>query len=384
MSEGKSTIASQIIGERRYKLLELFFIQERTFFRLLALFLVVAAITYPYPQIAMWVGFSLAAYSAIANDSIQSIGTFIASNSERKWWLLWIFIGGIFVITVFYSWYNYGGDVSHERLLSRDNEGNLKFPQAENFKFLQLVAPIVLLLLTRLRMPVSTTFMLLSVFSANSAGILSVGQKSLIGYVIAFGVAMIVWFGLNFFIKKLLKGEISPLWVVAQWLISGWLWSMWVMHDAANIAIFLPRSLSLTGFIVFAGVVFFGLGLLFYLRGDKIQSIVTEKSNVSDIRSASIIDFAYLIVLFVFKEMSNVPMSTTWVFIGLLGGRELAMRFSARATKKVEVDGTMSLKTTVLMVAKDLTYATIGLIVSIALAIAINDSLQDEILEWFK
>lgn len=384
MSEGKSTIASQIIGERRYKLLELFFIQERTFFRLLALFLVVAAITYPYPQIAMWVGFSLAAYSAIANDSIQSIGTFIASNSERKWWLLWIFIGGIFVITVFYSWYNYGGDVSHERLLSRDNEGNLKFPQAENFKFLQLVAPIVLLLLTRLRMPVSTTFMLLSVFSANSAGILSVGQKSLIGYVIAFGVAMIVWFGLNFFIKKLLKGEISPLWVVAQWLISGWLWSMWVMHDAANIAIFLPRSLSLTGFIVFAGVVFFGLGLLFYLRGDKIQSIVTEKSNVSDIRSASIIDFAYLIVLFVFKEMSNVPMSTTWVFIGLLGGRELAMRFSARATKKVEVDGTMSLKTTVLMVAKDLTYATIGLLVSIALAIAINDSLQDEILEWFK
>ena len=77
-------------------------------------------------------------------------------------------------------------------------------------------------------------------------------------------------------------------------------------------------------------------------------------------------------------------MSTTWVFIGLLGGRELAMRLSARATKSVEVDGTMSLRTTLLMVAKDLTYATIGLIVSIAMAIAINDSLQDEILEWFR
>jgi hypothetical protein len=120
------------------------------------------------------------------------------------------------------------------------------------------------------------------------------------------------------------------------------------------------------------------------LRGDKIQSIVTEKSDVTDIRSASIIDFAYLIVLFVFKEMSNVPMSTTWVFIGLLGGRELAMRLSARVTKKVEAEGTMSLKTTVLMVVKDLSYATIGLIVSIVMAIAINDSLQDEILEWFR
>jgi hypothetical protein len=383
MSQDKSSIASQIIGEKRYKLLELFFIQERTFFRLLALFLVVAAITYPYPQIAMWVGFSLAAYSAIANDSIQSIGTFIASNSERKWWLLWLFIGGIFVVTVFYSWYYYGGDVSHERLLSKDSEGNLKFPEAENFKFLQLAAPIVLLLLTRLRMPVSTTFMLLSVFSANSKGILSVGQKSLIGYLIAFGVAMVVWFGLNFLIKRLLNGKMSSWWIVVQWLISGWLWSMWVMHDAANIAIFLPRSLSLTGFVVFAGVVFFGLGLLFYLRGDKIQSIVTEKSEVTDIRSASIIDFAYLIVLFVFKEMSNVPMSTTWVFIGLLGGRELAMRLSARVSNRQEAEGTMSLRTTILMVVKDLSYATIGLLVSITLAIAINDSLQQEILDWF-
>ena len=81
----KFNITSQIIGEKRYKMLNLFFIQERTFFRLVALFLVIAAITYPYPQIAMWVGFSFAAYSAIAIDSIQSIGTFIASNGDRKW-----------------------------------------------------------------------------------------------------------------------------------------------------------------------------------------------------------------------------------------------------------------------------------------------------------
>ena len=34
----------------------------------------------PYPQIAMWVGFLFAAYAAVANDSIQTLGTFIASN----------------------------------------------------------------------------------------------------------------------------------------------------------------------------------------------------------------------------------------------------------------------------------------------------------------
>ena len=37
------------------------------------------------PQIAMWFGFALAGYSAIANDSIQTLGTFLASNSKRTW-----------------------------------------------------------------------------------------------------------------------------------------------------------------------------------------------------------------------------------------------------------------------------------------------------------
>lgn len=377
----KFNIASQIIGEKRYKLLNLFFIQERTFFRLIAFFLLVAVVCYPYPRIAMWVGFAFAAYSAIANDSIQSIGTFIASNSERKWWLLWLYIGGIFVATVAYSWYFFDGDVTHQRLLAENAQGELKFPEAESFKFLQLSAPIVLLLLTRLRMPVSTTFMLLSVFSASSQGIISVGQKSIVGYLIAFSVALIVWFGLRKVVKWLLKGEMNPLWLVAQWIISGWLWSMWVMHDAANIAIFLKRQLTFGEFIAFASVIFFGLGMLFYLRGDKIQKVVTEKSDVTDVRSASIIDFAYLIVLFVFKEMSNVPMSTTWVFIGLLGGRELAMRLANRKNPK---SGEMNMKTTLLMILRDFAFALIGLIVSILLAIAINDSLQSELMSWFK
>ena len=45
---------------------------------------VICWIVYPYPAIAMWTVFFLASYSAIANDSIQTIGTFIASNSDSK------------------------------------------------------------------------------------------------------------------------------------------------------------------------------------------------------------------------------------------------------------------------------------------------------------
>ena len=93
---------------------------------------IVCFFAYPYPEVAMWLVFFLASYSAIANDSIQTIGTFIASNADKKWYYLWIYMGSIFLITVTYSWINYGGDISYERLASKGlNEA------PEQFKFLQ-------------------------------------------------------------------------------------------------------------------------------------------------------------------------------------------------------------------------------------------------------
>ena len=83
--------------------------------------------------------------------------------------------------------------------------------------------------------------------------------------------------------------------------------------------------MSFPQFLGFALFIFFGLGLLFYLRGDKIQQIVTEKSRVTDIRSATIIDFIYALLLVYKLTVSTVPMSTTWVFLGLLAGREIGM-----------------------------------------------------------
>ena len=53
----------------------------------------------PYPQLAMWVGFVFAAYAAVANDSIQTLGTFISSNKNKSWYQLWIWFGGIMIAT---------------------------------------------------------------------------------------------------------------------------------------------------------------------------------------------------------------------------------------------------------------------------------------------
>lgn len=362
------TLGSAIIGDRRYKILSLFFFRERTFFRLVAFCLFCSAIFYPYPTIAMWIGFIFAAYSAIANDSIQTIGTFIASNEDRKWWHLWLFIGAIFLLTSFYSWYTFDGDVSFQRLSSK---GFSESPTS--FHFLQLISPLILLIITRLRMPVSTTFMLLSVFSSDGGAILAVTQKSLTGYFVAFGMAIFVWYFLSKLISKLVQGEPHPYWRVAQWTISGALWSVWIMQDAANIAIFLNRQLSIWEYMAFAGFIFFGLGLLFYLRGDKIQAIVKEKSSVTDVRAASVIDLVYAFILFFFKEVSTMPMSTTWVFLGLLGGREIAMQLTPHA------ETNRSMRSTVGLVLRDAGFAFVGLVISVALAVAINPVIQEEL-----
>ena len=371
---------SPIIGSRRYRILKIFFFKERVFLQLLLGLFIIAGLFYPYPKIAMWVGFAFAGYSAIANDSIQTIGTFLSSNADRKWWQLWLFIGGIFAITAFYSWYNYGGDVSYDRLQSTSSDGSLKFPQPESFRFLQLAAPLILLLMTRLRMPVSTTFLLLSAFSADSSGIISVTQKSLYGYAVAFTMAIFVWYFLSKIIVWILDGDNKyyNYWRVGQWIISGILWSVWVMQDAANIAVFLPRSLSIWQFLAFVSYIFFGLGILFYLRGDKIQQIVTEKSDVTDVRGASIIDLVYACILYFFKNLSNIPMSTTWVFIGLLGGRELSITLSKNYVNKKRFGVTLKL------ISKDILFALIGMIVSIILAIAVNPKIQQELIQLFE
>ena len=344
--------------------------QERIFILLIGLFFFISGVVFQYAELAMWVGFIFAGYSAIANDSIQTIGTFLASNMDKKWWLLWLWIGGIFLVTVSASWYIYDGDVTYQRLTSKG------FAEAPTeFSFLQVAAPIFLLILTRLRMPVSTTFLLLSCFATSAEGITSVLGKSLQGYGIALVTGLVVWLLVTNTIEKSFKGKPKKIWLPLQWIISGTLWAVWVMQDAANIAVYLPRSLDFSQFLGFALFIFFGLGLLFYLRGDKIQEIVTEKSRVTDIRSATIIDFVYAILLIYKLTISTVPMSTTWVFLGLLAGREIGMSIMDGKEKGRPMGKVFR------MAFKDLSYALIGLAVSIVLAISINDEVRDQLLE---
>ncbi len=342
---------------------------ERLFLGFIGVALIVVAVVTPFPDVARWVGFLLAAYSIVANDSIQTVGTFIASNEQRPWWVLWLFIGGVFLATIAFGWAvaDPPGDVSFGRLTSKGFD-----TMPVSFTFLQVAAPLFLLILTRLRMPVSTTFLILSCFATEAEGIAAVLSKSLQGYVAAFVAGAILFALTARLFQRFARSKPHPLWGPAQWLSTGFLWYNWIVQDMANLAIYLPRALSAVEAVAFALVIFAGLGVLFYLRGDRIQRIVTEKSSVVDIRAATLIDFVYALILFGFKEYSTIPMSTTWVFIGLLAGRELAL-IGMRAADRPLRDG---LK----LAGRDLLFALIGLVVSITLAIAANPVFHDAIL----
>ena len=105
------------------------------------------------------------------------------------------------------------------------------------------------------------------------------------------------------------------------------------------------------------------LGIVCYRKGGEIQDIVRLKTNTQDVRSATIIDIIYATILLYFQNANNITMSTTWVFIGLLAGREIAMynRLRFETQKKVYKH-----------VLKDLFKTITGLVVSIITVVLIN------------
>ncbi len=325
----------------------------------------------------MIVGFLFAAYAVVGNDAIQTLGTFLSSNGKRPWWVLWLYASGIALAVLAYGWATEGGDVSYGRLE--------KVPVPEVLEWWFVLPPLVLLIITRYGIPVSTTFLILSVFSlADSEGLSAleivqgvfstdafIGKmllKSVSGYIVAFLAAFLIYLLISRLIERYFidtyKGELPGIgWVALQWISTGFLWSQWLIQDMANIFVYLPRPLNFSYFL-FSAVVFVALqGFIFYNRGGEIQKIVTTKTNTTDIRSATIVDFIYGIILLIFKEWSKIPMSTTWVFVGLLAGREFSINLLLRR---------QSISAVARVVTSDFIKIMIGLAVSILLMVLIS------------
>ncbi len=362
-------------------------------------------------------GFLFAAYAVVGNDALQTLGTFINSNSRLHWFWLFLFAAVILVFTFTYGWVINGGDPSWGRL------ANVKKYPILDIQWYHTLPPLVLVIITRYGIPVSTSFMVLTVF-ATMSGMTSMLKKSLTGYGLAFVVGLALFlilsktlekhfketpldakapFGLAsvmafliglmvYFVPPLINPEMNfsittacnifiigaivdiaaffavkkfgkgMYWVILQWVTTGYLWGIWLIQDFANIFVFLPRQLTWVEGFTGLGVILILLAYTFWNKGGAVQKILSSKTAVTDIRSATVIDFTYASLLFFFKEVSNIPMSTTFVFLGLIAGREYGFTL---------LDKAMSFNKATKHFVSDASKAYLGLMISINMAVGL-------------
>jgi len=304
------------------------------------------------------VGFGLAGWSVIANDSVQTLGTFIASKSKWfKWYTLAASASFMMAVVLIYGWWAYDGDISFGRLT--------RIPYQE-IQWYHAVAPGILLLLTRVGIPVSTTFLVLSAF-ASTVVLEKMLLKSVVGYGLAAVAAYICWIAISKIINEkfdeVTTGWKIAFWRNAVWVSSAYLWAAWLSHDVANIAVYLPRQLDISLLLIVVSYFTILLFYIFYIQGGPIQKVVLDKTGTRYARSATIINTIYAAVLYYFKELNDLPMSTTWVFVGLLCGRELAISTMNKEYK---------FKYVFPLIGKDFVKMVFGLSVSVGIVLSIH------------
>ena len=297
--------------------------------------------------------------------------TYLSSNRQRTSTLVQMaFVCGITIIVLLLGWFLNGGDPAWGRF---DVPGR-EFPLPEDFSWVYVLPPIAVLFLTQWGAPVSTSFLVLSSFKPGNIDKLLTSSFS--GYCLAF-VFGLASYGLGMWLlerrvyRSTLEGQnFSRVWYLLQWCSTGFLWSMWLVQDLANIFVFLPRAMDLFSMLFCTLILCMGLCFLVASGGGPIQSVLRSKTNTSDLRSATVIDFFFGLCLLYRAFISTFPLSTTWVFLGLLGGREIALRIKEQEFEDVFVNHASGSLSKVL--GNDLFKAFIGLVVSLLIAIVIQ------------
>ena len=312
------------------------------------------------PSFWMVIGFVLASASVLTNDSMQTLGTFLSSNKDQTPKpLQMLFICSLTIATLGIGWLLGNGDPAWGRLTVPEAE----FPLPTTPSWLILIPPLTTLGLTQWGAPVSTTFLILASFQPTNIGPLM--SSSIGGYLLGFATACLVYgLGLRATEHRLWKQNqrtegSEKIWIPLQWCTTGALWCLWLVQDLANGFIYLPRELdgpTMAGSTVLICV---GLCVLIGRGGGPVQSIVQNKSNCSDLRSATLIDLVFAGCLLIRTCLSSFPISTTWIFLGLLAGRELVLKFDD-PSRYISSNG------------RDLAKASVGVIVSIGVVVGLE------------
>ena len=382
--------------------------------------------------------FSLAAYAVIWNDAVQTLMTYLHSNSDVPWKYLYGWVAAVLLWVIWYGFLTNGWDITYGRLDAKGYTGI-------NVEWYIVIFPLILVFLTRFRgIPVSTSLLILSIF-ASELLFQKIVMKSALGYLVAFIASFAMWCivectlkktaekvknkGLNFaamlfqsavgaavimvglayvvipFVMQMFPAleipavsnfqlglysavvflfvlwllyerkaddsvsRASTFWRIAQTFTTALLFSTWLMHDMVNIAVFLPGTLTIEVMLLISFIFLLGLAYTFRIKGWPVWNIVTKKTSTNEIVAATMIDLVYFVVLLIFKEWSNIPMSTTWVFVWLLAGRQLAIR----SINRIDViDWADRFKVDFKEIWKDISKIMVGLGISVVALIIVR------------
>jgi hypothetical protein len=299
----------------------------------------------------MIAGFAICSYSMIANNMPQTLGPFIRSNPGRAWWINWIFAAVVMLGVIFYGWIRNNGDVCYGRLDA--------IPLPDRYIWIHLVPPLALLAMTRFGIPVSPTFLIVPAFA--TAALAPMLRNALAGYAVGFAVSGLLYLMLSQVERRFIATKEqppAPEWRIVQFFASGFLWSQWLIQNLANAFAYVPRQLSIPWLIFICALMVLLLGLVMRARGGATQGIVNSKTNLQDVRSATLLDLLYGSLLLAFLQTSAVPMSTTWVFLGVIGAREIILNRPPQSSPSRAVHG----------LARELRLAVVGLALSLSLA----------------
>ena len=111
-------------------------------------------------EINIWmaIGFLLAAYAVVANDSLQTLGTYLTSNRTRTPRAIqMVFLCAVTLTVLMVGWRVNGGDLAWGRLEP--------FAVPDPFTWVYVIPPIIVLVLTAWGAPVSTSFLVLTAFA---------------------------------------------------------------------------------------------------------------------------------------------------------------------------------------------------------------------------
>lgn len=329
-----------------------------------ALFLmVVFVVIFGRNNIFSWLIVAFTTYNIMFNNSIQTIGLFIASNGDKKTIPNLIFFSSIFVLSILVSWFLTSKEV-HYHLLDSINY------EEDYINVLFIFLPILLYFFTKKRIPVSATFLVIPLF-ANKNTIESMINKTSVSYFLSLITSLVVYNLLYKKYKNVISNEkenTSKTWLMAEYVSTGVLWFSWLTVSLCNFVVFLPREFLIYDLLLLSIIGIITIYCILVSNGGEIQKIITQKSDVKNIKTAVIFNTLFSFMLLFIQHINNVPITSTWMFLGVLAGREIAISLNT-----FHLNGALKYKNCLLKIWRDLSSAILGIILSLIFVYIFNN-----------